>query len=102
MQFLMKFDMDQCTNEGLLEPEMTLKNLYGVRIMHTYEKAPGGSRQSPGYTGFIAIICLFASIFLAWALMRTDLVKTSLEMMTSPPATTGTVSNAPVNSVAKP
>ena len=42
---------------------LTLKNHYGVRIMHTYEKAPGGSRQSPGYTGLIAIICLFASIF---------------------------------------
>jgi hypothetical protein len=36
----------------------------GVRIMHTYEKAPGSSRQRPGYTGLFAIICLFASIFL--------------------------------------
>jgi hypothetical protein len=92
--------------EWLLEPEssgmLALKHLCGVRIMHTYEKAPGGSRQSPGYTGFFAIICLFASIFLVWALMRTSLVKTSLEMMSSPPVTTGMASNAPVNSVAKP
>src|ERR1700680_4452437 len=88
---------------NLKAPEMlTLKHLYGVRIMHTYEKAPGGSRQSPGFTGFFAIICLFASIFLVWALMRTSLVKTSLEMMSSPPVTTGMASNAPVNSVAKP
>jgi hypothetical protein len=93
--------MNGCWN--LKSPEMlTLKNLYGVRIMHTYEKAPGGSRQSPGYTGFFAIICLLASIFLVWALMRTSLVKTSLEMMSSPPVTTGMASNAPVNSVAKP
>jgi hypothetical protein len=93
--------MNGCWN--LKAPEMlTLKNLYGVRIMHTYEKAPGGSRQSPGFTGFFAIICLFASIFLVWALMRTSLVKTSLEMMSSPPVTTGMASNAPVNSVAKP
>jgi hypothetical protein len=70
--------------------------------MHTYEKAPGSSRQSPGYTGLFAIICLFASIFLVWALMRTNLVKTSLEMMSSAPVTTGIASNAPVNSVAKP
>jgi hypothetical protein len=78
-------------------PEMlTLKNLDGVRIMHTYEKAPGSRRQSPGYTGLFAVICLFASIFLVWALMRTNLVKTSLEMMSSPPATTGMASNAPV------
>jgi hypothetical protein len=34
--------------------------------------------------------------------MRTSLVKTSLEMMSSPPVTTGMASNAPVNSVAKP
>ena len=81
---------------------LTLKDLYGVRIMHPYEKAPGGSRQSPGYTGLIAIICLFASIFLAWALMRTNVVKTSLEMMGSPPVTTGAASKAPVNSEAKP
>ena len=70
--------------------------------MHTYEKAPGSSRQRPGYTGLFVIICLFASIFLAWALMRTSLVKSSLEMMSSPPVTTGTASNVPVNSVAKP
>src|ERR1019366_522590 len=75
---------------------------YLAAVMHTYEKAPGGSRQSPGYTGFFAIICLFASIFLVWALMRTSLVKTSLEMMSSPPVITGMASNAPVNFVAKP
>jgi hypothetical protein len=34
--------------------------------------------------------------------MRTNLVKTSLEMMSSAPVTTGIASNAPVNSVAKP
>jgi hypothetical protein len=86
--------MNGCWN--LKAPEMlTLKNLYGVRIMHTYEKAPGSSRQSSGYTGLFAVICLFASIFLVWALMRTNLV-TSLEMMSSPPVTTGMASNAPV------
>jgi hypothetical protein len=92
--------------EWLLEPESSgnvdPQTSLWMRIMHTYEKAPGGSRQSPGYTGFFAIICLFASIFLVWALMRTSLVKTSLEMMSSPPVTTGMASNAPVNSVAKP
>jgi hypothetical protein len=70
--------------------------------MRTYEKAPGNSRQSSGYTGLLAIICLFASIFLVWVLMRTSLVKTSLEMMGSPSVTTGMSSNAPVKSVAKP
>jgi hypothetical protein len=34
--------------------------------------------------------------------MRTSLVKTGLEMMSSPPVTTGVASNEPVNSVAKP
>jgi len=70
--------------------------------MRTYEKAPGSSRQSSGYTGLFAVICLFASIFLVWALMRTSLVKTGLEMMSSPAVTTGVASNEPVNSVAKP
>jgi len=70
--------------------------------MHTYEKAPGSSRQGPGYTGLFAVICLFASIFLVWALMRTSLVKTGLEMISSPPVTTGMASNQPVNSVVKP
>jgi hypothetical protein len=98
--------MDQCTNEWRLEPEGCgnvdpQKSLWS-EVMHTYEKAPGGSRQSPGYTGLIAIICLFASIFLAWALMRTNVVKTSLEMMGSPPVTTGMASNASVNSAANP
>ena len=106
IHFLEDIDMDQCTNEWRLEPESSgnvdPQNLYGVRTMHTYEKAPGSSRQNPGYTGFLAIICLFASIFLVWALMRTSLVKTSLEMMSSPPVTTGMAPNAPVNSVAKP
>ena len=74
----------------------------GVTIMHTYntyEKAP---RQSPRYTGLFAIICLFASMLLAWAVMRTSLVKTGLEMMSSQPLTTGMNSNASVNSAAKP
>ena len=40
-----------------------------------YETTTGNRRKSPGYTGLFAIVCLFASIFLAWA------VKTGLEMM---------------------
>lgn len=68
--------------------------------MHIYETTTG-RRQSQGYKGFFAIICLFASIFLAWAVMKTGLVKTSLEMMSSPPATTGITSSASVNSIAK-
>ena len=64
--------------------------------MHTYEKAPGSSRRSSGNAGLFVVICLFASIFLAWALMKTSLVKTSLELMTSPPVTTGMVPSAPV------
>ncbi len=70
--------------------------------MHTYEKGPGGSRQNSGYVGLLAIICLFASILLAWAVMRTSLVKTSLGMMDSPPVVTGTASNVPADSVARP
>jgi hypothetical protein len=65
--------------------------------MHMYETTTGIRRKRPGYTGLFAIICLFASMFLAWAVMRTSLVKTGLEM-SSPPVT----SNASVNSVAKP
>ena len=63
--------------------------------MRMYETTTGSRRKSPGYTGLFAIVCLFASIFLAWA------VKTGLEMG-SPPVTTGLTSNASVNSVAKP
>jgi hypothetical protein len=70
--------------------------------MHTYEKPPGSSRQSPGYTGLLAILCLLVSIFLVLALMRTSLVKTSLGMVSSPPVTTGMASNAPDKSDAKP
>ena len=73
---------------------LNLKTLYGVRIMHTYEKAPGSSRQSSGYTGLLAVICLLASMFLVWSLMRTNLVKASLEMISSPPITTGMAPNA--------
>ena len=69
--------------------------------MRWYEITTGIHRKRPGYTGLIAIICLFASMFLAWAVMRTSLVKTGLEM-SSPPVTTGMTSNAPVNSAAKP
>ena len=69
--------------------------------MRWYEITTGIHRKRPGYTGLIAILCLFASMFLAWAVMRTSLVKTGLEM-TSPPVTTGMTSNAPVNSAAKP
>jgi hypothetical protein len=70
--------------------------------MHTYEKPTGSSRQSPGYAGLLAILCLLASIVLVLALMRTNLVKTSLGMMSSPPVTTGMASNAPNKSVTKP
>ncbi len=37
--------------------------------MHMYETTTGRRRQSAGYAGLFAIICLFASIFLAWAVM---------------------------------
>ena len=70
-----------------------------MHTYNTYEKAP---RQSPRYTGLFAIICLFASMLLAWAVMRTSLVKTGLEMMSSRPVTTGINSIASVNSAAKP
>jgi hypothetical protein len=70
--------------------------------MHLYETTTGRRRQSAGYKGLFAIICLFASIFLAWAVMRTGLVKTSLEMMHSQPATTGMTSNPSPNSAPKP
>ena len=69
--------------------------------MRWYEMTTGIPRKRPGYTGLFAIICLFASMFLAWAVMRTSLVKTGLEM-SSPPVTTGMTSNASVNSAAKP
>jgi hypothetical protein len=70
--------------------------------MHMYETTTGNRRKSPGYTGLFAIVCLFGSIFLAWAVMGTSLVKTSPEMTSSPPVTTGMTSKAPVNSAAKP
>ena len=70
--------------------------------MHMYETTTGIRRKRSGYTGLFAIICLFASMFLAWAVMRTSLVKTSLEMMSSPLVTTEMTSNASVNSAAKP
>jgi hypothetical protein len=69
--------------------------------MRWYEMTTGIRRKRPDYTGLFAIICLFASMFLAWAVMRTSLVKTGLEM-SSPPVTTGMTSNASVNSAAKP
>ncbi len=37
--------------------------------MHMYETTTGSRRRSPGYTGLFAIICLFASIFLTWAVL---------------------------------
>ena len=64
--------------------------------MHMYETTTGIRRKNPGHTGLFAIICLFASIFLAWAVMRTGLVKAGLEMMSSSPVTTGVTSNTPV------
>jgi hypothetical protein len=69
-----------------------------MHTYNTYEKAP---RQSLRYTGLFAIICLFASMLLAWA-VNTSLVKTGLKMMSLPPVTTGMTSNASVNSAAKP
>ena len=69
--------------------------------MRWYEITTGIHRKRPGYTGLIAILCLFASMFLVWAVMRTSLVKTGLEM-SSRPVTTGMTSNASVNSAAKP
>ena len=69
--------------------------------MHMYETTTGNRRKSPGYTGLFAIVCLFASIFLAWAVVRTSFVKTGLEMSLAP-VTTGMTSNASVNSAAKP
>ena len=69
--------------------------------MRWYEITTESRRKRPGYTGLFAIICLFASMFLAWAVMRTSLVKTGLEL-SSPPVTTGMTSNASVNSAAKP
>ena len=69
--------------------------------MHMYETTTGNRRKNPGYTGLFAIVCLFASMFLAWAVVRTSLVKTGLEM-SSPPVTTGMTSNASVDSAAKP
>ena len=70
--------------------------------MRWYEITTGIHRKRPGYTGLIAIICLFASMFLAWAVMRTSLVKKGGLEMSSPPATTGMTSNALVYSAAKP
>jgi hypothetical protein len=70
--------------------------------MQMYERTTGIRRKNPGYAGLFAIICLFASIFLAWAVMRTSFVKTSLEMMSSPPVTPGMTSSASVDSATKP
>ncbi len=69
--------------------------------MHMYETTTGIRRKNPGYTGPFAIICLFASLFLAWAVMRTSVVKTSLEMMSWSPATTEMTSRTSVDSAAK-
>ena len=69
--------------------------------MRWYEITTGIRRKPPGYTGLFAIMCLFASMFLAWAVMRTSLVKTGPEM-SSLPVTTGMTSDASVNSAAKP
>jgi hypothetical protein len=60
--------------------------------MRWYEITTGIHRKRPGYTGLIAILCLFASMFLAWAVLE----------MSSRPVTTGMTSNASVNSAAKP
>ena len=61
--------------------------------MRWYEMTTEVRRKRPGYTGLFAIICLFASMFLAWAVMRTSLVKTGGLEMSSPPVTTGMTSN---------
>ena len=70
-----------------------------MHTYNTYQKAP---RQSPRYTGLFAIICLFALMLLAWAVMRTSLVKTGLEMMSSPAVATGLATNVSANSVERP
>jgi hypothetical protein len=38
--------------------------------MRWYEMTTGIHRKRPGYAGLFAIICLFASMFLAWVVMR--------------------------------
>jgi hypothetical protein len=52
--------------------------------MRTYEKPTGSGSRGSKYTGLIAVICLFASIFATWALLRT-----SFNGVTSPTLTTG-------------
>jgi hypothetical protein len=51
--------------------------------MRTYEKPAGSGGRGSKYTGLIAVICLFASIFATWAFMRT-----SPDGVTSPTLTT--------------
>jgi hypothetical protein len=35
-----------------------------------YETTTGSRRKNAGYAGVFAIICLFASMFLVWGVMR--------------------------------
>jgi hypothetical protein len=37
--------------------------------MHTYEKAPAQGSRGSNYAGLLVVICLFASMFAAWAPM---------------------------------
>jgi hypothetical protein len=51
--------------------------------MHTYEKPPGSGSRGSKYTGLIAVICLFASMFATWAIMRTSLHITASPTVTA-------------------
>jgi hypothetical protein len=52
--------------------------------MHTYEKPPVNRNRGSNYTGLIAVTCLFAAMFGAWALMGKG-----PHVATSPTTTTG-------------
>jgi len=40
--------------------------------MRTYEKRFSSSKPGPHYTGIIAVTCLFVSMLVSWAIMRTS------------------------------
>ena len=46
--------------------------------MRTYEKPFESRSRGPHYAGLIAVMCLFVSMFAAWAVMRTNIVTGSL------------------------
>jgi hypothetical protein len=60
--------------------------------MRTYEKPSASGSQGSKYTGSIAVICLFASMLAAWALMRT-----SPDVTPSRTVTTGAASSTLAN-----